>query len=101
MKSGDTLTAIASKYGVSVANLKTWNNLKTDTIYMNQTLTIKGSSTSGSTTTTPTSVNMHKVVSGDTLWDIAQKYSMSISDLKSANYLKSDVIFVGQSLIIK
>ncbi len=165
VKSGDTLTGIASKNGVSVASLKSWNNLKTDTIYVNQALTIKGGSTSGGTTTpapsttnssyivksgdtltsiaskngvsvsdlkksnsltsdtiyvgqklvvkstttasiapvkpTTTNAKSHKVVSDDTLWDIAQKYGMSVSDLKAANYLKSDVIFVGQSLIIK
>ncbi|MGB7461092.1 MAG: LysM peptidoglycan-binding domain-containing protein, partial [Carnobacterium jeotgali] len=167
VKSGDTLTGIASKNGVSVSDLKSWNNLKTDTIYVNQALTIKGGSTSGGTTTpTPSTgntssstytvksgdtltgiaskngvsvsdlkksnnltsdtiyvgqklivkstttatapvkpntsnVKSHKVVSNDTLWDIAQKYGMSVSDLKAVNYLKSDVIFVGQSLIIK
>ncbi|MER2180087.1 MAG: LysM peptidoglycan-binding domain-containing protein, partial [Carnobacterium inhibens] len=36
VKSGDTLTGIGSKYGVSVSNLKSWNNLKSDTIYVNQ-----------------------------------------------------------------
>ncbi|MEK4946439.1 LysM peptidoglycan-binding domain-containing protein [Carnobacterium sp. FSL W8-0810] len=100
VKSGDTLTGIGSKNGVSVANLKSWNNLSTDTIYVGQKLVLK-STNAVSIVTTPTSATTHKVVSGDTLWDIAQKYSMSISDLKSANYLKSDVIFVGQSLIIK
>ncbi|MER2131964.1 MAG: LysM peptidoglycan-binding domain-containing protein [Carnobacterium inhibens] len=100
VKSGDTLTGISSKYGVSVANLKSWNNLSTDTIYVGQKLVLK-STNAVSIVTTPTSATTHKVISGDTLWDIAQKYSMSISDLKSTNYLKSDVIFVGQSLIIK
>ena len=104
VKSGDTLTGISSKYGVTVADLKSWNSLSTDTIYVGQKLVLK-STNAVSTVVTPTSTSAtataHKVVSGDTLWDIAQKYSMSISDLKSANYLKSDVIFVGQSLIIK
>lgn len=40
IKKGDTLTKIASKYHVSVANLKKWNNLKTDKIREGQTLTI-------------------------------------------------------------
>ena len=41
VKKGDTLTKIASKYHVSVANLKKWNNLKTDRIREGQTLTIQ------------------------------------------------------------
>ncbi len=40
IKKGDTLTKIASKYHVTVANLKKWNNLKTDRIREGQTLTI-------------------------------------------------------------
>ncbi|MER2174320.1 MAG: LysM peptidoglycan-binding domain-containing protein, partial [Carnobacterium sp.] len=102
VKSGDTLTAISSKYGVTVANLKSWNNLSTDAISIGQALVVNNGTASSSTVITkPTTSRTHKVVSGDTLWDIAQKYGMSISDLKTANYLKSDVIFVDQSLIIK
>ena len=40
IKKGDTLTKIASKYHVTVANLKKWNNLKTDRIREGQTLII-------------------------------------------------------------
>ena len=41
IKKGDTLTKIANKYHVSVANLKKWNNLKSDKIQIGQTLIIK------------------------------------------------------------
>ena len=41
VKKGDTLSGIAARYHVSVANLKQWNNLKTDNIQIGQTLTIK------------------------------------------------------------
>ncbi|SIO01043.1 Flagellum-specific peptidoglycan hydrolase FlgJ [Carnobacterium alterfunditum] len=103
VKSGDTLSAIGAKYGVSVASLKIANNLTSDTIYVGQKLIIKTTNTvpNATITTIATNSNVHVVVSGDSLWDIAQKYSMSVSELKAANYLKSDVIFVGQSLIIK
>ncbi|SDK13816.1 LysM peptidoglycan-binding domain-containing protein [Sediminibacillus albus] len=42
--SGDYLGKIASKYGVSVSDLKKWNNLSSDTIYVGQTLKVNGSS---------------------------------------------------------
>lgn len=42
VKSGDTLSRIGSQYGVSVANLKQWNNLKSDLIYIGQKLNING-----------------------------------------------------------
>lgn len=38
---GDTLTKIASKYSVNIADLMNWNNLKADTIYIGQTLKIQ------------------------------------------------------------
>lgn len=40
VKSGDTLSRIASEYKVTVANLKKWNNLKSDLIYVGQKLNI-------------------------------------------------------------
>ncbi|MEW9676274.1 LysM peptidoglycan-binding domain-containing protein [Lentibacillus sp. L22] len=49
VRSGDTLSGIGSKYGVSVANLKKWNNLKSDLIIVGQKLNIsKSSSSAGS-----------------------------------------------------
>ena len=41
IKQGDTLSKIAAKYHVSVADLKKWNNLKNDNIFEGQTLIIK------------------------------------------------------------
>lgn len=43
VKSGDTLSRIAVNHGVTVANLKKWNNLKSDLILIGQKLTINGS----------------------------------------------------------
>ena len=46
---GDTLSKIATKYSTSVANLKKWNNLSSDTIRVNQLLIVsKTSSLQGS-----------------------------------------------------
>ncbi|MBF2562379.1 1,4-beta-N-acetylmuramoylhydrolase [Listeria seeligeri] len=112
---GDTLSKIASKYKVSVANLKSWNNLKSDTIYVGQKLKVSaGSSSSSSNTSKPnTNTNSNKdtskpststnaktytVVKGDSLWKIATKYNVSVANLKSWNNLKSDNIYIGQKL---
>ena len=40
VKSGDTLTKIAKKYGVTIANIQKWNNLKSDRINIGQKLII-------------------------------------------------------------
>ena len=107
VKSGDTLSAIARKYNVTVANLKSWNNLKSDTIYVGQTLKVKKPATTNNNTTTntnnkpQTSTTKHTVKSGDTLSAIAKKYGVTVANLKSWNNLKSDTIYVGQSLVVK
>jgi LysM repeat protein len=42
----------------------------------------------------------HRVVSGDTLGDIAYRYQVSVNSLRSANDLSGDVIRVGSQLLI-
>lgn len=106
VKAGDTLSVIASRNGTTVANLKSWNNLKSDLILINQVLIVKkGTTTStgtNTTVTTPTSTSKtHTVKSGDSLWAISIKYKVSIANIKSWNNLKSDTIYVNQKLVIK
>ena len=110
VKSGDTLSGIAWKYGVTVAQLKQWNNLKSDIIYVGQTLIVKGGSSNNqtekpTTPTNPTTPNTnsqkHTVKSGDTLSGIAWKYGVTVAQLKQWNNLKSDIIYVGQTLVVK
>ncbi|MGX7329795.1 LysM peptidoglycan-binding domain-containing protein, partial [Enterococcus bulliens] len=103
--SGDYLSKIANQFGVSVAQLKTWNNLSSDLILVGQKLTVRASSdqTTQNTTTsnTTTSSQTYKVVSGDNLWTIAQRNNLSLQTLKQMNQLTSDTIFIGQVLKLK
>jgi len=41
VRSGDTLSGIASRYGCSVTDLRSWNNLKSSTIYAGQKIKIR------------------------------------------------------------
>lgn len=96
VKSGDTLSEIASKYGTTVSKLKSLNGLKnTNLIYAGQKLKVSGS------VATPASVKYHIVVKGDTLWDIARNNKTTVSKVKSMNKLKSDVIHPGEKLRVK
>lgn len=93
VRQGDTLYKISQAYGVSVNSIRQANGLTSDQIYPGQTLVIPssgGSQVGGSYTVQP----------GDTLYLIAQRHGVSVSSLKSANGLSSDVIYVGQKLVI-
>ena len=113
VKSGDYLGKIASRYGVTVNQIKNWNHLKSNNIQIGQTLYIyknggptvsqgSGSSGSGSSTTKQVSKTViYTVKSGDSLYKIAKLYpGVSSDDIKRANGLKSDAIRAGQKLTI-
>lgn len=103
VKSGDTLSHIAAAKGVSVSNLKKWNNLSSDMIYVGQKLSIKGgSSSSGSKSSSGSSSSSktYVVKSGDTLSHIASRHGTTVSKLKSWNNLSSDLIHIGQKLSV-
>lgn len=100
--SGDTLSAIAKRYGTTVDNLKSTNGLSSDSIYVGQILTIPATGStagSGSSQTVSTPVS-YTVVSGDSLSIIAKKYNVTVNQLKETNQLASDIIRVGQVLTI-
>jgi membrane-bound lytic murein transglycosylase D len=97
VKSGETLSGIASKYGVSVDNIKNWNNLSSDKITIGQKLIINPTEQTSSESTTQ---QIHVVKSGETLSSIANKYGVSVDNIKNWNNLSSDKITIGQKLII-
>ncbi len=108
VKSGDTVSDIANHYGVSINAVQHWNNLSNSRIYPGQHLTIwadqpakaiatKATPTPTAEPTTPTT-RTHTVQSGDTLWDIARKYGITVTRLRLLNNLSSDKLQVGQQL---
>lgn len=104
VKSGESLGSIAKKYHVSVANLKKWNNLRSDVIQVGKKLTIYSSggpmatSSENSTAVGSKATKYHTVKAGDTLASIARKYGTTVANLKKWNGLKSDTIRVKQKL---
>lgn len=109
VKSGDYLGRIASRHGTTVAKIKKWNNLKSNNIRVGQRLIIyrggnapasTSSSSSSSKATTSGSSTTYTVKSGDNLSKIAEKYGVTVSQLKSWNNLSSNNIKIGQKLKI-
>ena len=96
VKSGDVLGSIASKHGVSLAELKQWNNLRSSVIRVGQMLTIhtgkeiaspSNNSSTLALTTAPSGPKTYTVRSGDTLWIISQKHALTIDQIKRLNNL--------------
>ncbi len=96
VQSGDTLSGIAAKYGTSYQALASLNGIGSPYIIIpGEKLKVSGSVSSSS-------VSSYKVVSGDTLSEIASKYGTTVAKLVSLNGLKNaNYIYVGQTLRIK
>ncbi|MEE0700167.1 MAG: LysM peptidoglycan-binding domain-containing protein [Bacilli bacterium] len=92
VKRGDSLYTIASTYGVTVDELKNANGIVGDIITVGQVLTIP----SGNSNTS----NLYVVQRGDSLWSIANRFGVSVNALRMINNLTSDVLSIGQTLII-
>jgi N-acetylmuramoyl-L-alanine amidase len=90
VKRGETLSGIALRYGVSIAQLRRWNGLRGDNIREGQHLQIR-----------PKSTAEYVVRSGDTLSEIAENYGVSMSLLRRLNDISKNRIYVGQRLMLK
>ena len=97
--SGDTLSEIASKYGVGLSVLMNENGItKPDAIYIGQKIRIPGTGAAPPTTLPPIRIT---VKSGDTLSVIADTYGVKVSSIVSANGLpNANYLSVGQELVI-
>jgi len=110
VRSGDVLGSIALRHHVSVANIKKWNNLRSDIIRTGQPLNIWVKANTRATTTastrpvTSTDLQGRKtyvVRPGDTLWDISKKFNgLTIEKIKTLNKLSNSRIQPGQKLIV-
>ncbi|MBF0219601.1 MAG: LysM peptidoglycan-binding domain-containing protein [Gammaproteobacteria bacterium] len=118
VRKGDTLGTIAQRFNISVAALKSANELTGNSLKKGQEITIPAASTTvatkpSATTTTTTAktatapkpkqssaaTTTHTVRSGESLWSISRQYSVSVDDLKRWNSMKgTPAIKPGQQL---
>jgi len=128
VKSGETLSSISKKYGMTVAELKRKNSIKGNKLSLKQNLMIKDEETesivqviqptdnhtkliaqnSKSTESLKSVLNVtgnqtnssHTVKKGETLFSISKLYNISVDELKSSNKIQKGKIHPGQELII-
>ncbi len=92
VQKGDSLYSIAKKYNTTIDAIKNLNNLTTNILSIGQVLLI------------PTSTNLettYTVQRGDSLYSIAKKYDTTVDRLKQLNNLSSNLLSVGQILIVR
>jgi LysM repeat protein len=92
---GDSLWSISRKYDIPVNELIEINNLTNLTLQIGQELLVPNIEVE------ETPNNTYIVTSGDTLWTIAKNNNITVDELKNLNNLSSNLLTVGQVLIIK
>lgn len=111
---GETLSGIASQYGVSMAMLRQNNTLKNDVVWVGQRLKVPASGATvaaaapkavakakpGKSQPVKRQPVKHQVKRGDTLSAIAARYGVSMSEIERANKIKSGNVQLGQTLTI-
>ena len=106
--------SIAQKYGIKLQHLYKRNRMTSGQepvvgakIYLRKKaktrprLAVKTSTPSKNTNPAPTTGKYYTVQKGDTLWSIAKKFNITVSELKQWNELLSDTINIGQRLKVK
>ncbi len=89
VKSGDSLWKLSTQYKTTVSSIASLNNLNINNyLYIGQPLKIQDNRVK------------HTIISGDTFWKLSQYYKVSITEIKTANNLISDMLYIGQVLII-
>jgi len=93
IQNGDSLYSIANKFNIGVNDLIEYNALPTTVLTVGETIKIPKENF-------VSLENVYTVKQGDTLYRIANLYGVTVNDLIEANGLKSNILSLGQQLII-
>lgn len=96
VRSGDTLSGIAARFGVKTADIRKQNKLKSNTIKVGQRLRL----TVREVQRTSLRKTAYRVKRGDTLYTIAKRHRTSVSAIMDENKLESKDLKPGQRLVI-
>ncbi|MEM6821688.1 MAG: LysM peptidoglycan-binding domain-containing protein [Verrucomicrobiota bacterium] len=113
VQKGDTLSGIASRFGVSVTEIQNTNQLSSTMIRVGQNLSVPGFTQAAAIAPTPapkvpapraevvSANSRYQVAKGDTLWRIAKKFNTTPDQLVKLNGLKDpSKLKVGEVLTV-
>lgn len=117
VRNGDNLSKLADEHGVTITQLKTWNNLQTKTVVPGQQLRLTAPAEAVAAPPViaqalPPSrrpkaeperkkLETHTVERGDTLYNISRRFGVSVQELRRLNHLASDEVKLGQKLVVQ
>ena len=104
VKNGDNLNTIAEENNVTVAQIKEWNKLATNTIQPGSSLQISEKEIEAKDPIAVAPLELknieYTVLKGDNLGTISKKFGTSIADLKEWNHIATNNIALGKTLIV-
>ena len=101
----ETMFSISQAYGVTVDDLKQWNNLTSNALSVGQELivrkpTVTARPTSSAVTAAKPADGIHVVAAKETIYSISRQYGITTQELKDWNKLEGSDISVGQQLLV-
>jgi LysM repeat protein len=98
VRKGDTLSAIATRYGTSTANIRSLNKVSGSKIYVGQKLKVRGTVRAASPVRS-VATRSYTVRKGDTLLGIAKKHGTTLTKVQTLNGIRNaSSIRIGQKL---
>jgi len=105
----ETMFSISKMYGITVDELKQWNNLSDNTLSIGQQLVVKkggaappssSQPTPSTATTSSSKKGVHIVASKETMFSISRQYGITVQQLQSWNNLAGNELSIGQELLV-
>lgn len=108
VKTGDSFYRISRHFSISIEALRKYNGLESYLLQVGQVLRIPApeaetpppASKPTEPPPAPPPEQVHTVVSGDSLYQLARRYNVTINDIRQANQLDSNLLSIGQQLVI-
>lgn len=118
IQAGETIFRVSKIYGVTVYDIKAWNNLGINTVEIGQELVIFGDNMKPATTITqanptkiysaqvsasvnPNNYKYHILQAGETVYRVSKIYGVTVDDIVKWNNIKGFSVIVGQRLVVK